>query len=195
MPNHVMNKVTFHNIKTKEEKDYILNMVAKYETDGWKFDFNKIIPEPITEDECPEDCKVNKDSHVMEDKDRPWFDWYAWRNKYWNTKWGAYECCTTISDNEIIFEFQTAWSFARPIAYKLHLLGFDFTWEFADEDFGSNCGITRYDQYIGYHYYNGAELGEDPTRFAMTLWGYDEEEIEDYFKEIEEDKEKWKGVE
>ena len=189
MPNHVFNRVTFHNVKTKEEKDYILNMVATQneETKDWAFDFDKIIPEPRTEDECPEDCKVNEDSHVMEDKDRPWFDWYAWRNKYWNTKWGAYECTTDICENEIIFEFQTAWSFARPIAYKLHLLGFDFTWEYADEDFGANCGITTYDQYIGYAYRNESELGEDPIRFAMKLWGYDEEEIEDYFEEMKGD--------
>lgn len=198
MPNHVFNRVTFHNVKTEEEKDFILNAVAKHEEDEWRFDFDKIIPEPRTEDECPDDCKVNKGSHVMDDKDRPWFDWYAWRNKYWNTKWGTYECTTDICDNEIIFEFQTAWSFAYPIAHKLHLLGFEFTWEYADEDFGSNCGILKCELADGYSYYTNydeSDLSEDPRRFAMALWGYDEEAIEDYFREMEEDKEKWKGDE
>lgn len=63
-----------------------------------------------------------------------------WSRSNWGTKWNAYGI--EISDTEICFE--TAWSMPKPILLKLaeQKLG-DFTWSFADEDLGYNCGIRK----------------------------------------------------
>ena len=86
MPNHVMNKWKISHIPQDKLK-YILDKLTIVTEDGNRImDVDLIIPEPRYKKECPKDCLVNKDSHVMEDKDKPWFDCYAWRNTYRNTK-------------------------------------------------------------------------------------------------------------
>ena len=125
MPNHVMNKWKISHIP-QDKLQYILDKLTMITEEGDRIiDFDLIIPEPRLKKDCPADCIVNKDSHVQEEKDRPWFDWYAWRNKYWNTKWGAYDGYTHTGKTYIIMYFQTAWSFAGPVAMKLAELGYD----------------------------------------------------------------------
>lgn len=176
MPNHVRNVVTIKHLKPNQIEEVLSQVTSQTEEDMYPlncvFDFDKLIPEPRTEAECPEDCKVNKDSHVEKDRDRPWFDWYTWRNKYWNTKWGAYDCYTKIGKSQITFVFSTAWSLAIPIVHKLELLGYDFEWRYADEDYGSNCGKITYDakECIGHHDYE-KDL-PNPRDFARRLWDY-----------------------
>ena len=114
---------------------------------------------------------MNKDSHVMEDKDRPWFDWYAWRNTYWNTKWGAYDGYTYTGKTYIIMYFQTAWSFAGPVAMKLAELGYDLDLQYADEDYGSNCGRLQYDAKTKeWARWGMSELKPNPETWAKRLW-------------------------
>ena len=171
MSNHVKNVLTFKNL-TKEDKEFILNTITKKAEDdsGYWIDFDKIIPEPRTEADCPDDCKVNKDSPVMEEKDRPWFDWYKWRNKYWGTKWNAYDCYSLNRDTNLILVFSTAWSMPYPIIERLHLLGFDFDLSYADEDYGVNCGKLIYEQEDGFTHYDESELATPPEIFAENLW-------------------------
>ena len=91
MPNHVMNKWKISHIP-QDKLQYILDKLTMITKEGDRIiDFDLIIPEPRYKKDCPANCIVNKDSHVIPEKDRPWFDWYTWRNKYWNTKWGEYE--------------------------------------------------------------------------------------------------------
>ena len=76
-----------------------------------RFDFNKLIPEPKTEEECREkyggDKFIDNDDHHLEHDDgREWFNWYDWHVKYWGTKWNAVE---TIIDDDDTVRFQTAW--------------------------------------------------------------------------------------
>lgn len=64
MANHVKTVIKFRNLKKKEDFDFIINAIArplvKRDTmftpdhDDWTIDFNKIIPEPETIEECPE---------------------------------------------------------------------------------------------------------------------------------------------
>lgn len=180
MPNHVRNVLKFKNLKPKDKEFILNNFTTEMEDEitpfNKIFDFDKIIPEPKIESECPEDCKVNKDSHVEEDADRPWFDWYTWHNKYWGTKWGAYDGYVKIGTSKITFVFSTAWSAPFPIYRKLaEDYPFRFQVRYADEDIGSNCGIIEYDPDVKYPVDPYSELyeqdaAEDTVSFARRIW-------------------------
>jgi len=193
MPNHVINHLKFKDL-TIDDQNFIIQLLTTLEetklskatkSATTRFDFNKIIPEPRTEDECPEDCLVTPDSHVMKDEQKPWFDWYAWHNKYWGTKWNAYETYTItgkdgLDDDSyyVEFEFQTAWSAPMLIINKLKLLGYHMEYKFADEDWGNNCGEGVFNPEDGEDWSFTYERDmEDPRRFALELWGYDYDEI------------------
>ena len=182
MPNHVKTVIKFKGLKSAKDKEYIKAMIATPLREGdylfspdhpesnWIMDFDKIIPEPRLESECPKDCIVTKDSHVQEDKERPWFNWYEWHCKYWGTKWGAYDGYIEEGKSYLTFVFSTAWSLALPIVNKLPNLGYNFEVKFADEDWGSNCGKLIYDV-------NSCDWEEfyesdfpNPQRFARNLW-------------------------
>ena len=171
MPNHVKNVLKFKNLKPDDITE-IVNIIAiksEDEPPTYWLDFNKIIPEPRFESECPDEFKVNKDSHVEVYKDRPWFDWYKWRNFYWDTKWGAYDCYSKIGKSYVIFVFNTAWSIAYPVMERLKLLGYEFELRYADEDIGSNCGILKYSREQGFTHYDESSF-KNPEDFARRLW-------------------------
>lgn len=175
MPNHILNVLTFKDLKP-EEKNFILNnFTTKIANDIYPlnlgFDFDKIVPEPRVESDCPDDCKVNKDSHVETTKDRPWFDWYTWRNKYWGTKWNAYDnSYVIINTDNIKFVFCSAWT---PPWYVYQSLAaahyFQFEVEYADEDLGSNCGIIKSEHEDGFGSITAYEV-DTPSKFAQDLW-------------------------
>ena len=179
MPNHVRNVLTFKNLKAKDRAFILEKLTREMEDDIYPlnkvFDFNKIIPEPLAKEDCPEDCLVNKDSHVMEDVDRPWFDWYAWRNKYWGTKWGAYDAYTNIGTSTITFVFSTAWSAPFPVYEQLLKKYPELVWEvrFADEDIGSNCGKLIYNPdktgFADSVFISERDLA-NPDEFARRIW-------------------------
>ena len=174
MPNHVRNILKFSKLKPKDREFILNNFTTEVEEDFYPlnrcFDFDKIIPEPKTEEECPEDCKVNKDSRVAKDTERPWFDWYTWRNKYWGTKWGAYNGYVRIGTSTITFVFSTAWSAPFPIYEQLHEAGYQFTVRFADEDIGSNCGIIECNPKEGEYHEILCRSVANPYRFARQVW-------------------------
>ncbi|MDE6947581.1 MAG: hypothetical protein K2P14_10410 [Anaeroplasmataceae bacterium] len=173
MPNHVRNVVKFKNLKP-DDIDFLLNTIASIVSGGYKeieysIDFDKIIPEPQEESECPEDCIVNKDSHIESDKDRPWFDWYKWHIKFWGTKWGPYDSYTRIGKTQLTFIFSTAWSCPYPVIHRLALLGYDIEVRYADEDLGNNCGKQTYTNKEGWTYWDESEI-KNPTNFANYIW-------------------------
>jgi hypothetical protein len=176
MPNHVRNVLKFSNLKS-EDRRFILDTIttAEEKEDGLHhyLDFDKIIPEPRTEDECPDDCKVSEHSHIMEDETKPWFDWYAWHLKYWGTKWNAYDSYIAATPGTITFVFSTAWSTPEPVISKLKLLGFNFELKYADEDIGSNCGKMIYNpDKTGFKdivHITASDIA-DPEQFARRLW-------------------------
>ena len=176
MPNHVRNVLKFSKLKPNERNFVLERFTTEMEDDIYPlnkiFDFDTIIPEPRLESECPEDCKVNKDSHVEEDKERPWFDWYVWRNKYWGTKWGAYDGYVKVGNTVVTFVFSTAWSAPIPIYEQLAKKYPDLTWEvrYADEDIGSNCGIIQYNHNPGELDYYGEREISHPEQFARRIW-------------------------
>ena len=142
IPNHVKNVIKISKLK-KDDIDIILNLIASPLSEDrpteYAIDFDKIIPEPRDESECPDEYKVNKESHIESLKDRPWFNWYKWHIDHWGTKWGAYDCYTKIGKTWIMLVFSTAWTPPMPIISKLPVLGYEITARYADEDYGVNC--------------------------------------------------------
>ena len=177
MPNHVKTVLKFRKLK-QEDIDFILNMIATpslHTAEGepveYAIDFNKIIPEPKTKEECPKEYLVTKDSHIMEREEKPWFDWYRWHLAYWGTKWGAYDCYTKIGKTWIMFVFSTAWSVAEPIISKLRLLGYELEVRYADENLGSNCGKITWSSEQGWESYDESSyMMKNPERYARDLW-------------------------
>ena len=117
MPNWTYNDVTIRGTKKQIDdfyKKYILGADGK---EG--FDFNKVIPQPRTEEECPKNC-IRKDGDPIEVlQDRPWFNWYEWNCKYWGTKWNACDVDVDKTDTRIFLSFSTAWAAPRPVLNKL----------------------------------------------------------------------------
>ena len=171
MPNHIMNKWKISHIP-QDKLQYILDKLTMVTKEGDRMiDFDLIIPEPRYKKDCPKDCLVNSKSHVEIDEDRPWFDWYKWRKKYWNTKWGAYDGYTHTGKTYIILYFQTAWSFAEPIAQELTKLGYNLDIKYADEDWGNNCGRWIYNaKSKDWKICDMNELTPNPTQWAKNLW-------------------------
>lgn len=171
MPNHVKNVLKFKNLKP-DDVDFIVNTIAiesEDEPSTYWIDFDKIIPQPKTIEECPEPFRVNKDSHISPDPDRPWFDWYRWRLHHWDTKWGAYDCYSKVGKSYITFVFSTAWSTSIPIIEQLTLMGYEFELRFADEDWGHNCGKISYSCEQGLRAADESSF-KDPERWARNLW-------------------------
>lgn len=177
MPNHVRTVIKISKIKSKEDVDFIVNMIASPIESGsddtdkshYILDFDKIIPEPKTKEECPKEYLVKKTSAIVLRDEKPWFDWYEWHIDNWGTKWGAYDGYTIIGKSYIKFVFSTAWSVAHPIIDRLALLGYPLDVQYADEDWGSNCGMITWSSEQGWNIYPEEEIAH-PERFARNLW-------------------------
>ena len=99
MPNHTINTVTMKNITKKR--------LYSYENGEKYFDFNKLVPEPKTKEECPAEYIDNGNCHLAHDSGKEWFNWYSWHCDFWGTKWNSYSFYENGTD-EICF--WTAWS-------------------------------------------------------------------------------------
>ena len=99
MPNWVSNTVTM-------ERLCDCNV---FDEDG-EFDFNKIVPQPRSIEECPVKYVIpeleRKNSNIEILKDRPWFNWYEWNWDYWGTKWRVHDTHKKDKNN---IRFKTAW--------------------------------------------------------------------------------------
>lgn len=175
MPNHIRNVLKFKNLK-EDDKRFLLDLICSPIEDdtgamSLRIDFDKIIPEPKEESECPDQFKVNKDSHIAKYEDRPWFDWYTWHNEFWGTKWNAYDSYSMVNKSSITFVFSTAWSMPYPVIKRLKILGYDFDIRWADEDWGSNCGKISYkaSEQDWQEAWEG-DAYKDPSKFAQRLW-------------------------
>ena len=119
-----MPNVTINILKMKGigKKDWFVSGINTYrdgsERPYFYFDFNNIVPEPETEEDCPDRCNTNitPDDSIQKPKDKPWFNWYEWRYEYWGTKWNGFEC-KIINDDAI--KFETAWSPADGVMQEL----------------------------------------------------------------------------
>ena len=115
MPNWVRNILTFNNESDcekvwkgilKESKQTLLDILGNQIINTKQlFSFETVIPTPKTIEECPQEYIKTESSCIQEDKEKPWFDWYAWNCDFWGVKWDACDAC--MYDREIIFD--TPW--------------------------------------------------------------------------------------
>lgn len=142
MPNWC--SVTIH-LKDIAKKD-----LFRHTDNGTCFDFNKIIPEPQTEEEYLKSGSYTApvDAHLEIHEERPWFNWYDWRCDHWGTKWNA--TSGEVYDNDTIF-FMTAWSAPTPILEALSR-------RFPDETMVVEIEYEGYDDLYEVHYKNGEEI-------------------------------------
>lgn len=113
--------------------------------------------------------------------------WYDWAYNNWGTKWNA--CKVSIDKDSTEFYFETAWSVATPIIEQLSKIfpNVEFKVEYADEDLGQNCGIFIVKDGEVIHQVDMGNGGNASKEFAMKLRGYSDEEIKEYWKEMERD--------
>lgn len=126
MPSWVTNIIV-----VKGESEDLYRFYEKYFIDG-EFDFNNIVPEPETEEECP-DCynlKLNPNDRIGPNADgKDWFNWYDWREVYWGCKWnvGIVNCFDSpygksideYESNRLEIRFKTPWSHPEGIIDKI----------------------------------------------------------------------------
>jgi len=158
MPNHVTNWVSIRSddpVKLAE-----LRRLLRTPEEELDFDANNLIPMPpelrettsppqivATQEEADkinaawERLDVGKVKAItQEEADRRMVkygarDWYDWARQNWGTKWGAYDVeLLKESEDQLFYQFHTAWSPPTPVYEKLTEMGFtvDVFWQ--DED-------------------------------------------------------------
>ncbi len=103
-------------------------------------------------------------------------DWYSWSNRYWNTKWNAYDYMEQDpGSNEL--RFNTAWAPPHPVIQRMSEMFPEVSihHEWADEDVGNNCGYADYQAGDGEPCYKDGQ--PDADRFALEVMGYDLDEF------------------
>ena len=142
MPNHVRNRLTIPNIEDAQEAFGFMG------ADEGVFDFEQICPIP------PHVWRGNVNDPIAKifgAKSKMLGDfefvdvfdsgdtWLPWCCEHWGTKWNSYSFKRV---SETIVEFETAWySVPRIILLLANKFGiYEFIYEWADEDFGSNTG-------------------------------------------------------
>lgn len=113
--------------------------------------------------------------------------WYDWSLKNWGTKWDTYDGCSL---GESSCCFQTAWTtpFPAMVALSKMLPDCEIEVEYADEDYGSNCG--RYTLKNGEIKSSYFPDGEEALMLSLEVWGEDYEEymanMEEYMERMKE---------
>jgi len=136
MPNHVSNRIVIIGTQ-KGFQDTIVNTITTNNGDGDQIDFKKLIPIPrhIYQNHLSKDDELDFQSHNC---------WSEWNRKNWGTKWNAYETVIKYGD-ELIIDFQTAWSVPYPFIIALsNLLATKFKLKYYDEG-GCFWGIEEWE--------------------------------------------------
>ena len=131
-----------------------------------EIDFNKIVPMP---------SNIFRGDIGSEEEERYGRDnWYDWSISNWGTKWNAYDMYVI---NDYSMGFNTAWSPPEPVIRALSKMFPDVTVkiQWADEDFGSNCGEIHYkggeEEYVNVP----ENLSKEAYELAFSLLGGEED--------------------
>lgn len=170
MPNHVTNILTF--VGDKDEIKAMHEAVKNKKYGLGTIDFNKIIPMPRN--------IFRGNLGVKERRKFGKNNWYDWSVDNWGTKWNAYGYDGTEYGSYMqgTMSFLTAWAAPHPVIRKLSTLypELEITHEWANEDYGSDCGRIVYrggEQYEEYY----PEYVEDILDFVSNIFGVEKEEL------------------
>lgn len=138
MPNWCWNYLT---ISKRDADKYVFN-------NKQEVDFNILIPEPETKEQCEEKYIVKDPiASAIEIKDeKPWFNWYDWRCDKWGVKWNARrtEIHDYIEETGIyIIHFETPWGPPDEWLKALVNKGVGFYLDWEEE--GGEHGIISHD--------------------------------------------------
>lgn len=136
MPNFCMNVLTVRGTKKQREefKAKYCSLVKKEYSDRevlW-LDFDKIIPQPKTINECPEKYILHNEEEARKDylgwdesNPRKWFNWYRWRLNNWGTKWNCDPYDYKENKSGLWLCFDTAWTPPMNIIRRLIIDNYD----------------------------------------------------------------------
>lgn len=178
LPNYVKNIIEVY---AKKDNDKLIDFLKQHIKDDI-FDFNTIIPEPKTEEECPSrynlnicsDMTHNKKTLYPPDSEEDWFNWYDWRSANWMTKWNS--CGLQYFDYEKIVKnanalvpltivFDTAWTQPEPVILELFRLHpeLNITWSYYSTDNGRSGSYFKLfkENEVIHSKYNLCGCGED----------------------------------
>lgn len=97
-----------HELRIKG-KSIDIKRILDYIVDG-EFDFDKIIPEPRTKEECLNSC-IQGFGYIKETKSNnkeDWFESILWRKWFWNSEWkGIVTKLQRFSENEVLICYNT----------------------------------------------------------------------------------------
>jgi len=99
-----------------------------YQPKSRTIDFNTIIPEPKTPNDCHEkyilgdDKKCREGIGLQEQDGKPWFNWYDWHMDNWGCKWNVMDGSRPDPDTVI---FETANTCPYPIIAKISKIAGD----------------------------------------------------------------------
>lgn len=205
MPNWVYTNIEVRG-KTEVVR-HLVEMVSSEKDEEGKatdFDFNKIIPQPKTYEECPPEYRIDseedaKKEHIAWDKEseRNWFNWYKWNIDNWGTKWGACDTCAgkiilerPMGSTSIVnISLQTAWSPALPVYRKLQEMfpELEIKVDFADEGGGfiGRLTLDGEEEEYGISDPEGKEVCDSVGCEYLYEDMEDEEDSEDWEKDYE----------
>lgn len=140
MPNWCLNTLEIQG--PIEDVDKFMEKIKSAEPDKLSL-FNALIPMPA--EYSGEPASMTKEEKDWSDNEKLCFekyghkDWYSWCVANWGTKWNAYNL-SNEGENKISFD--TAWSTPAQVIERLSEMfpHIEIALEFADEDFGFNCG-------------------------------------------------------
>ncbi len=93
-------------------------------------------------------------------------NWYDWACENWGVKWNAGSCSHNGTNGDSI-HFETAWAHPEPLFSNMSKRFPDlaFICSYADEDMGSNCGLSAYRNGVFQHM-SAQDVGSD---FALAF--------------------------
>ena len=130
MPNWCNNVMIIRgNKKQREEfKDKYCRLVKSEweDKDILTLDFNKVIPQPKTIEECPEKYIIHNEEEARkeflswdENNERRWFNWYKFNCNEWGCKWNSSACDSIETKTTLRLIFDTPWGPPYNIIGKL----------------------------------------------------------------------------
>ena len=193
MPNWCENK-----LKIKGTTENIIKFLKQVGDEEQIFTFEKIIPEPETEKDCPAEFLIkdaeDAQKHFLayeENDDRRWFNWHDWHCQKWGCKWDCsvsnsnFSSIKEIKDKqltEINIWYDTPWGPARGIMEHLikkekdYGLKFHFMWFEPNMAFCGELSDDIYydDEYNCYYDEEEDDEGMDEATQDFTNRFYEE---------------------